>query len=116
MRIVISIIFILLYFGNYQITSWIVPGDLSDYDVWLSWYDTRNVIIQFMYMVGASIALTKKSLMGNSLVVFAVVLISCGAVDKIQGISTYHIHDILAISISIIFSIAYYTYHHERKN
>lgn len=116
MRIAISIIFILLYFGNNPITSWIVPGDLNDYDVWLSWYATRNIIIQFMYMVGASIALTKKTLIGNSLVVFAVVLISCGVVDKMQGIFDYHIHDILSITVAFLCSLGYYKHYYGRNN
>jgi uncharacterized membrane protein len=111
MRSTLSIILILLWYGNTAIADQFLPydGQKDKYQFFLDWYYVRCNIYEVMFLVGAIIALLKKDRLSQAILSGAALLFACSVVDKlIQNVYSYEIHDIWALLAATLVAIKVY--------
>ena len=112
MRLILSILFILLYLFQSIFLRFIYPDYLIDADVWDSWYYARCQIYEMLFLIGLLIPLFKKNKLGNSFIVLSITLVFFSNVDKLLlGVFDFLHRDKFVYLASIMFSIIYYKYY-----
>jgi len=111
MRAALSIILLLLWYGNVALADYIFPyeGQENEYQFFLDWCYVRCNIYEVMFLVGAVIALLKKDRLSQAILSGAALLFACSVVDKlIQNVYSYEIHDIWALLAATLVAIKVY--------
>jgi len=112
MRLILSILFILLYLFQSIFLRFIYPDYLIDADVWDNWYFTRCQIYEILFLIALLIPLLKKNRIGDSFVFLSLTLVFFSNIDKnVIGVFDFMYRDNFVYIASILFSTVYYKYY-----
>ena len=87
-KIVLLIIFILLWKFNANICTYFYPyvdGLGCDAENWKNWYLLRASIYEWMFLIAVVSQLFKRTVLSNAISIFGMVYISCSVIDKSFG-------------------------------
>ena len=108
MRLTILILLGLAYTLNSIVLGWVYPNVSTDYDQYVSFVATRNIVYEFMFGFFFLLAyLLSKNLM-KAVACFFFVLTFGSVIDKCLGITWYLKSDIILVIISAIISAIVY--------
>lgn len=116
MRTILAILFLLLYFGNTYICTWLFPYDANEpttHHLYAKWWGARDVIYELMFVIILVSPLAKESKYYKAVFSSAAFLVLFSIVDKIQGITQYNFHDVYVVLFALL--IFYYVYKFYKK-
>ena len=102
MRQVLVIIFAVLYVTNYHICSHFYPEFKTDYLEHGNFIALRETIFEIMFFIALLIPLFKKTFISKISIIAVSFWVMGSIIDKLQGVNSYHIHDIIVILGSLI--------------
>ena len=111
MRSLLSILLILLWYGNAVLSDYIFPyeGQQDKYQFFVDWYYVRCNIYEAMFLIGAIISLMKKDRLSQAILSGAALLFACSVVDKVfQSVYSYEMHDLWAVLAAFLISYKVY--------
>ena len=97
MRIALIILFVLLYLGNYYICDYFYPNSDTIEADWYKWDDLRRTLYEAMFLILCIVSFWNQTVLSRSLAVGVAFLVLCSLIDKIGGIFSYQIHDVIVI-------------------
>lgn len=111
MKNALIILFIILWFSNFYIASWMHPEYLTNHSVWDARVIDREIIFEYMFFILLFLGIFKASKLSKSLTVFASVLVASSLIDKhIHLQTTYTYYDPVVILFGIF--LATFIYRH----
>lgn len=119
--IFILILFIILYFFNYEICNYAYSGgwDRLTIEEWSlysnEWTSLRYNLYEFMFLLVLVIGITYPNKYISSISLFISIVIFFSLIDKVfSGIGTRHIHDIMVVAFSGFVSTIYFKKYERR--
>jgi peptidoglycan/LPS O-acetylase OafA/YrhL len=113
MRLTILILLGLAYTLNSIVLGWVYPNVSTDYDQYVAFVSTRNILYEFMFGLFFLLVYLLSEKIMKSVACFFFVLTFGSIIDKSLGITWYLKSDVLLIIISFILSGIVYV--RERK-
>jgi len=113
MRLTILILLGLAYTLNSIVLGWVYPNVSTDYDQYVAFVSTRNILYEFMFGLFFLLVYLLSEKIMKSVACFFFVLTFGSIIDKSLGITWYLRSDVLLIIISFILSGIVYV--RERK-
>ncbi|MCA6391554.1 MAG: hypothetical protein IM607_09235 [Cytophagales bacterium] len=113
MRLTILILLGLAYTLNSIVLGWVYPNVSTDYDQYVSFVATRNLVYELMFGLFFLLAYLLSEKFMKAVACFFFVLTFGSVIDKCLGITWYLKSDVLLIIISFILSGIIYV--RERK-
>ena len=113
MRLTILILLGLAYTLNSIVLGWVYPNVSTDYDQYVAFVATRNIVYEFMFGFFFLLAYLLSENLMKAVACFFFVLTFGSIIDKSLGITWYLKSDVLLIIISFILSGIIYV--RERK-
>ncbi len=113
MRLTILILLGLAYTLNSIVLGWVYPNVSTDYDQYVAFVSTRNILYEFMFGLFFLLVYLLSEKIMKSVACFFFVLTFGSIIDKSLGITWYLKSDVLLIIISFILSGIIYV--RERK-
>jgi hypothetical protein len=110
--IAISIVLILLYFGNNIIFKYWY--DTTNCDGFVQFYANRNIVYEIMFFLFCLVGFYNTKGVAKSLLCFLFVMIGGSIVDKALFKITYYVYTDIILGI-IAFSTSYIIYNHGRR-
>jgi|688.fasta_scaffold08777_2 hypothetical protein len=108
MKLTILILLGLAYILNSIVLGWVYPNASTDYEQYVSFVSTRNLVYEFMFGFFFLLTYLLSEKLMKVFACFFLMLAFGSIVDKSLGITYYLKSDILLIAISLIASVVVY--------
>jgi len=111
MKLILTILFIVVWFSNYLVGVWAFPEFEDDYIIWGEFVSFKEIVYEIMLFIVLIASIFKPSREARALTVSTAIVVALSIVDKITGVLTYAYTDIIVVVFAVF--VGLYVY---RKN
>jgi len=110
-RNILILLFIIMYFLNGYIATYLVPDFNVEYDKYVEMIQLKDKLYEIMFLIVLAIPLFKKTRLSKALTVGTLLLVGASLIDKsVHHTYSYHVHDIVVIVGSLFAILIVYKY------
>ena len=108
MKKILIISFIILWFSNSWICAYFYPNFKTDYIEWGKFVSLRETIYEVMFFILLVCSIFRPSKVTRALIFSTSVIVVLSIVDKITGVTSYALSDIIVVAFSVFIGLFYY--------
>ncbi len=115
-RSILILLFLALFICNEPFCLWFYPESVNIESEWYKYDALKKQLNEVIFLVALSMPFFKESTLSKSLLIVSVGIVTASVIDKMQGVSTRHVHDVIVILAFCFAGYEYYKNEKKKKN